>query len=67
MIYLAVAFIAVWLLVALYVLFLASRQRRLEEEFGTLEEMVAERRGRAAQPPAKPEPAAAGAAVRRAG
>ncbi len=64
MIYLAVALIAVWLLVTLYVVFMGRRQRRLEEEIGTLEEMMAERRARAAQPPAKQT--GAGMAARRA-
>lgn len=41
--YLAAAFIGVWLLVTLYVVFLGQRQRQLEQELQVLEELVAER------------------------
>jgi CcmD family protein len=49
MTYLAVAFIGVWLVVTLYVLYLSQRQRQLEEEMQTLEELLVER-GRAGRP-----------------
>jgi CcmD family protein len=42
MIYLTLAFVAVWLLVTLYVFFMSRRQSSLEQEMGTLEEMVAD-------------------------
>lgn len=42
MFYLAAAFIAVWLAVMLYVVFLSRRQRSLELELRTAEEMLAE-------------------------
>ncbi len=48
MTYLAAAFIGVWLIVTLYVVFMARRQRQLEDELRTLEEMVNERSGRRA-------------------
>jgi len=41
--YLAAAFIGVWLLVTLYVVFLGQRQRQLEQELQVLEELAAER------------------------
>ncbi|MDQ3249615.1 MAG: CcmD family protein [Chloroflexota bacterium] len=44
MFYLAAAFIGVWLIVTLYVVFIGRRQRYLEEEMQTLEELVAERK-----------------------
>ncbi len=40
--YLMMAFVAVWLIVTLYVVYMGQRQRQLEEEMHTLEEMVAE-------------------------
>jgi len=43
MTYLAAAFILVWALVALYVLYMGVRQRQVEHEIQILEEMVAER------------------------
>lgn len=43
MTYLAAAFIGVWLLVTLYVVFLGQRQRQLEQELQVLEELVADR------------------------
>ncbi len=46
MTYLAAAFIGVWLIVTLYVVFMARRQRQLEDELHTLEEMVGERTNR---------------------
>ncbi len=42
MTYLASAFVAVWLLVTLYVVFMGIRQRRLEDEVKVLEEIVIE-------------------------
>lgn len=42
--YLAAAFIGVWLLVTLYVVFLGQRQRQLEQELQVLEELVTEQR-----------------------
>lgn len=42
MVYLAMAFIAVWLLVAGYVFFMSRKQNSLEIEMNTLEELVAE-------------------------
>ena len=42
MIYLAMAFIAVWVLVTLYVVFMSRKQNSLEQEMKTLEELVAE-------------------------
>jgi CcmD family protein len=46
MVYLAAAFGVLWLLVTLYVLFMFSRQRSLEQEIRMLEEIVAERNKR---------------------
>lgn len=43
MTYLAAAFIGVWLLVTLYVVFLGQRQRQLEQELQVLEELVGDR------------------------
>ena len=42
MFYLAAAFIAVWLVVMLYVVYMGRRQRNLEQELHTAEEMLAE-------------------------
>ncbi len=42
--YLAVAFGILWLLVTLYVLFMFSRQRSLEQEIRMLEEIVEDRK-----------------------
>jgi CcmD family protein len=42
MFYLAAAFIGVWLLVMVYVVLIGRRQRALEQELRTVEEMVAE-------------------------
>jgi CcmD family protein len=44
MVYLAVALIAVWLLVTLYLVYMSQRQRSLEQELQMLEEMMAEKR-----------------------
>ncbi|MBX3014497.1 MAG: CcmD family protein [Caldilineaceae bacterium] len=43
MVYLAAAFIGLWLLVTLYVVYLGQRQGQLEQELRTLEEAVGER------------------------
>lgn len=43
MTYLAAAFIAVWVVVTGYLLYMGQRQRQLEQEMRTLEEMLAER------------------------
>lgn len=40
MFYLAAAFIAVWVAVTLYVIFVSRRQAALEEELAAIEEMV---------------------------
>lgn len=40
MTFLAAAFVAVWLLVMLYVAYMGVRQRRIEGEIKTLEEIV---------------------------
>lgn len=41
--FLVSAFVAVWLLVMVYVVFIGLRQRKLEDEIRTLEEVVDER------------------------
>jgi len=46
MVYLAAALIGVWLIVMLYVIFMSRRQRQLEDELHTLEEIVADRKGK---------------------
>ncbi len=43
MIYLASAFIVVWLLVGGYVVYIGQQQRRLNAELDTLNELVEER------------------------
>ncbi|MFZ4664135.1 MAG: CcmD family protein [Caldilineaceae bacterium] len=43
MVYLAAAFIGLWLLVTLYVMYLGQRQGQLEQELRSLEEQVRER------------------------
>lgn len=40
MFYLAMAFIAVWLLVTFYVVYMGRKQTGLEQELSTLEELV---------------------------
>ena len=45
MVYLAAALIGVWLLVTIYVVFMSRRQRQLEEELRSLEEVLATRKG----------------------
>ena len=44
MLYLAVAFIIVWVLVTGYVLYISNRQRQLEQELEILQELVQEKR-----------------------
>ncbi|MFN8487002.1 MAG: CcmD family protein [Caldilineaceae bacterium] len=46
MVYLAAALIGVWLIVTLYIIFMSRRQRQLEDELRTLEEMVSDRQGK---------------------
>ena len=46
MVYLAAAFVILWLSVALYVAFMLSRQRKLEQEIEMLEEQLSERQNR---------------------
>lgn len=43
MVYLAAAFIGLWLLVSVYVIYLGQRQGQLEQELRSLEEAVGER------------------------
>jgi CcmD family protein len=43
MTFLAAAFIGVWLLVGGYVIYIGQRQRQLEQEMETLEELLADR------------------------
>ncbi|MEZ4731664.1 MAG: CcmD family protein [Caldilineaceae bacterium] len=43
MVYLAAAFIGLWLLVGLYVIYLGQRQGQLEQELRSLEELMSER------------------------
>lgn len=44
MVYLAVAFILVWVVVTLYVVYMSQRQRQLEQELRSLEEIMSQRR-----------------------
>jgi CcmD family protein len=44
MFYLAVAFIAVWAVVTAYILYMGNRQRQLEEEVATLQELLQEKK-----------------------
>lgn len=44
MVYLAAGFIAVWLIITLYVVYMGLRQRRLEQELQGIEEMLQEKR-----------------------
>lgn len=44
MVYLAAAFIVLWLAVTLFVAYMLIRQRRLEQEIDVLEELVEARR-----------------------
>lgn len=42
MTFLALAYGAVWLLVGLYIAYIGTRQRKLEQEIEILDEMIAE-------------------------
>lgn len=44
MFYLAAGFIAVWLIITVYVIFVGLRQRKLEQELRSIEELVQEKR-----------------------
>lgn len=43
MTYLVAAFVAVWLLITLYLVYVGQRQRSLEQDLQSLQEMLAER------------------------
>lgn len=43
MTYLVAAFVAVWLLITLYMVYVGQRQRSLEQDLQSLQEMLAER------------------------
>ena len=43
MFYLAAAFIAVWVIVTAYVLYMSNRQRELEQELEVLQELLQEK------------------------
>ena len=43
MFYLAAAFIAVWVVVTAYVLYMSNRQRQLEQELEVLQELLHEK------------------------
>jgi CcmD family protein len=44
MFYLAIAMIIVWVAITLYLLYMSQRQRQLDEELRTLEELLHDRR-----------------------
>jgi CcmD family protein len=44
MFYLATAFIAVWVLVTAYIIYMSNRQRQLEQEFDILQELLQEKK-----------------------
>ncbi len=44
MAYLAAAFIAVWLIITIYLLYIGNRQRQLEQEVDTLQELLQEKK-----------------------
>jgi CcmD family protein len=44
MVYLAAAFIAVWVIVTGYLLYMGNRQRQLEQEVDTLQELLQEKK-----------------------
>lgn len=44
MVYLAAAFIIVWVMVTAYVLYLNNRQRQLEQELDVLQELLQEKK-----------------------
>ena len=43
MVYLTAAFIVVWLIITVYVVYIGLRQRKLEQELQSIEELVQER------------------------
>lgn len=43
MVYLAAAFIVVWVMVTIYVIYLSNRQRQLEQELEILQEQMQEK------------------------
>lgn len=43
MFFLAAAFIAVWVVVTAYVVYISNRQRQLEQELETLQELLEEK------------------------
>jgi CcmD family protein len=43
MFYLAAAFIAIWVVVTAYVLYMSNRQRQLEQELDVLQELLHEK------------------------
>lgn len=47
MFFLTAAFVAVWIVVTAYVIYMSSRQRHLEQELEILQELVEEKRGEA--------------------
>ena len=47
MFFLAAAFIAVWVAVTAYVVYMSSRQRQLEQELSTLQELLEEKERKA--------------------
>lgn len=46
MVYLAAAFIVIWLAVGLFIVFMLMRQRKLEQDLAMLEEQMVERQSR---------------------
>jgi CcmD family protein len=44
MFYLAAAFIVVWVMVTIYVIYLSNRQRQLEQELEILQEQMQEKK-----------------------
>jgi CcmD family protein len=44
MFYLAAAFVAVWVMVTGYVLYIGNRQRQLEQEMDVLQELLQDKR-----------------------
>lgn len=44
MVYLAAAFIVVWVMVTIYVIYLSNRQRQLEQELEILQEQMQEKK-----------------------
>lgn len=44
MVYLAAAFIAVWVIITGYLLYMGNRQRKLEQEVDSLQELLQEKK-----------------------